>query len=334
MTSDLDSFAAYSKFLTDNEREFLYHLCERLGFGGLEGIVRSTAIDQSPFSSAFGHLSVGLHEMFLAESKQPRVERQLREEIQGLQRELGEAKDRLADMERRLTKADCDAADARGKLEVAVQQDVERNDQVSKMEQDMSLLQERVAAKDKKIDILQRESAARQGEVKKLEGEVARLRDEGSRAAAAAVGKFKQSAEYKKAMTEAAKAGARANVEMLTQKGAINWAKASQATVPQAQNVPLAKNAPPVQNVLDAGLGSGENTAWPVDGAQRTPPTQSDVSRAGFMAAHTRADGTIETPSPTARGSDQTSHAHPPPHIEGEEAEAKPMRCGSPFCSR
>ncbi|XP_062023084.1 uncharacterized protein LOC133739350 [Rosa rugosa] len=56
--SDLDSFAAYVEFLTDHERGFLYHLCERLGFGGLEGIVRSTAIDQSPFSSAFGHLSV------------------------------------------------------------------------------------------------------------------------------------------------------------------------------------------------------------------------------------------------------------------------------------
>ncbi|XP_040361768.1 uncharacterized protein LOC121049194 [Rosa chinensis] len=159
--SDLDSFAAYAEFMTDNERGFLYHLCEILGFGGLAGISRPTAIDGSPFSSAFGHLSVGLHEMFMAAQKQPGVERQLRDEISGLERELGVAKDRLADVERRLMKADCDAADARGKLEVAIQRDVERNNHISRMEQDMSLLQERVAAKEKKIDILQRESAAK-----------------------------------------------------------------------------------------------------------------------------------------------------------------------------
>ncbi|XP_040375243.1 uncharacterized protein LOC121053011 isoform X2 [Rosa chinensis] len=199
--SDLDTFAAYAEFMTDNERGFLYLLCEILGFGGLAGISRPTAIDGSPFSSAFGHLSIGLHEMFMAAQKQLGVERQLRDEISGLERELGDAKDRLADVERRLTKADCDAADARGKLEVAIRRDVERNNHISRMEQDMSLLQERVAAKEKKIDILQRESAAKQAAVTKLEAEVARLRDEGTRAAAAAVEKFKQSAEYKKAMT-------------------------------------------------------------------------------------------------------------------------------------
>ena len=105
---------------------------------------------------------------------------------------------------------------------MAIKRDLERNDQVAKLERDMSLLQERVAAKDKKIDILQRESAARLIEVKKLEGEVARLRAEGSCAAAAAVEAFKQLADYKNAMTEAGKAGALANVEMLKQKGAID----------------------------------------------------------------------------------------------------------------
>ncbi|XP_040361885.1 uncharacterized protein LOC121049262 [Rosa chinensis] len=401
--SDLDSFAAYAEFMTDTERGFLYHLCEILGFGGLAGISRPTAIDGSPFSSAFGHLSVGLHEMFMAAQKQPGVERQLRDEISGLERELGDAKDRLADVERRLTKADCDAADARGKLEVAIRRDVERNDHISRMEQDMSLLQERVAAKEKKIDILQRESAAKQAEVTKLEAEVARLRDEGTRAAAAAVEKFKQSAEYKKAMTESAKAGALANVEMLKQRGAIDFAKASQPPVLPVQNAPpvqaavtkleaevarlrdegtraaaaavekfkqsaeykkamtesakagalanvemlkqrgaidFAKasqppvlpvqNAPPVQAAVPVqpeGVhsGSGESGAQPADGSQQTPlPTQSEVSRAGFLAAHTRPDGTIETPSPTARGSDQTSRAQPQPPAEGGDVEANP----------
>ncbi|XP_040374764.1 uncharacterized protein LOC121052888 [Rosa chinensis] len=322
--SDLDSFAAYAEFMTDNERGFLYHLCEILGFGGLAGISRPTAIDGSPFSSAFGHLSVGLHEMFMAAQKQPGVERQLRDEISGLERELGDAKDRLADVERRLTKADCDAADARGKLEVAIRRDVERNNHISRMEQDTSLLQERVAAKEKKIDILQRESAAKQAAVTKLEAEVARLRDEGTRAAAAAVEKFKQSAEYKKAMTESAKAGALANVEMLKQRGAIDFAKASQPPVLPVQNAPPVQAAVPVQPE-GVRSGSGESGAQPTDGSQQTPlPTQSEVSRAGFLAAHTRPDGTIETPSPTARGSDQTSRAQPQPPAEGGDVEANP----------
>ncbi|XP_040361526.1 uncharacterized protein LOC121049099 isoform X2 [Rosa chinensis] len=322
--SDLDSFAAYAEFMTDNERGFLYHLCEILGFGGLAGISRPTAIDGSPFSSAFGHLSAGLHEMFMAAQKQPGVERQLRDEISGLERELGDAKDRLADVERRLTKADCDAADARGKLEVAIRRDVERNNHISRMEQYMSLLQERVAAKEKKIDILQRESAAKQAAVTKLEAEVARLRDEGTRVAAAAVEKFKQSAEYKKAMTESAKAGALANLEMLKQRGAIDFAKASQPPVLPVQNAPPVQAAVPVQPE-GVRSGSGESGAQPADGSQQTPlPTQSEVSRAGFLAAHTRPDGTIETPSPTARGFDQTSRAQPQPPAEGGDLEANP----------
>ncbi|KAM5546409.1 hypothetical protein ABKV19_013357, partial [Rosa sericea] len=241
LVEEREAPASDLEFMTDGEREFLFHLCEQLGFGGLAGISRPTAIDQSPFSAAFGHLSVGLHEMFLSASKQPRVERELREEIQGLERELAEARDRLAEVERRLTKGDCDAADARGKLAVDIKLDLERNDQVAKLERDISLLQERVAAKDKKIDILQRESSVRLTEVKKLEGEVACLRAEGSRAAAAAVEAFKQSADYKNAMNEAAKARALANVEMLKQKGAIGWVKVSQPNVPPAQNAPPAK---------------------------------------------------------------------------------------------
>ncbi|XP_040362699.1 uncharacterized protein LOC112163902 [Rosa chinensis] len=311
--SDLDSFAVYAEFLNDGEREFLYHLCERLGFSGSR-----PRFDQSPFNTAFGHISVGLHEMFLVASKQPRVERELREEVAGLQRDLGEAQDRLADVERRLTKADCDAADARGKLVVAIERDLERNDQFSKLEQDMSLLQDRVAAKDKKVEILQREFAASLAEVKRLEGEVARLGAEGSRAAAAAMESFKQSTEYKKALTEAAKAGALANVEMLQQKGTIDWAKASMPVVPPAKDAPPAKGIAPSQ-VDGARSGSGESGTYPADDSQRTP-TQSEVSHAGFLEAHTQADGIIETPSPTARGSDQTSRQHPPPHAEGSRA--------------
>ncbi|XP_062022036.1 uncharacterized protein LOC133738491 [Rosa rugosa] len=296
--SDLDSFAAFTEFMTDSEREFLYHLCERLSFGGLAGMTRPTAIEQSPFSSAFGHLAVGLNEMFLAASKQPRIEGQLREEVKRLERELAEAKDRLADVERRLMKADCDGADARGKLDVAIQRDIERNDQVSQLEQDKALLQERVTAKEKKIDILQRESAARQGEVKRLEGELTRLRDDGSRAAAAAVESFKQSAEYKNALTEAAKAGALANVEMLRAKGAIDWAKASLPKAPQAKNAAPTKRPPPVPS----------------------PPAGGGSSGSGYQ---TPADGTIETPSPTARGTDRAS-CEQPSQVEVGDAEANP----------
>ncbi|KAM5586323.1 hypothetical protein ABKV19_005303, partial [Rosa sericea] len=130
--------------------------------------------------------TIGARQQKRARQAPLKAPRELREEVKGLQRELGEAKDRLADVERRLSKADCDAADARGKLAVAVERDLERNNHVSKLEQDMSLLRDRVAAKDKKVEILQRESAARLTEVKRLEGEVARLGAEGSRAAAAA----------------------------------------------------------------------------------------------------------------------------------------------------
>jgi hypothetical protein len=155
-----------------------------------------------------------------------------------------------------------------------------------------------MAAKEKKIDILQRESAARQGEVKRLEGEVIRLRDDGSRVAAAAVEKFKQSAEYKNAMNESAKAGALANVEMLQAKGAIDWAKASLPKALQAKNVAATKKPPSVPS----------------------PPAGGGSSGSGY---HTPADGTIETPSPTARGTDQTS-CEQPPQSEVGDAGANP----------
>ncbi|XP_061995718.1 uncharacterized protein LOC133713701 [Rosa rugosa] len=323
--SDLDSFVAYAEFLTDQEREFLFHLCERLGFGGLEGIVRSTAVDQSPFSSAFGHLSVGLHEMFLATSKQPRVERELRGQMTDLQRELGEAQDKLAEVQQRLTKAECDKADARGQLNVAIARDIERNNRVAELDQNIALLKDQLAAKVKKIEILLRDSASKSAEVKRLADEVAQRETKRSQVEAAAVKAFKQSAEYKKAMTEAAKAGAVANVELLNQKGAIDWVKASQPTGPSGQNSPPAKGVVPVQ-AEGASSGSGESGVRPVDDSQRTPPpTQFEVSRTGFLAAHTRTDGTIITPSPTARGSDQTSRLaeqQPPP--EDEEVAAAP----------
>ncbi|XP_061996915.1 uncharacterized protein LOC133714715 [Rosa rugosa] len=322
--NELDSFAEYAPFMTGGEREFLFHLCERLGFGGLAGISRPTAIDQSPFNLAFGQISAGLYDMFAAASKQPMVEGELREEIQSLQRELAEAKEKLAEAERRLTKAESDLADARGKLRVAIERDLERNDRVSKLERDVALLEERIAAKDKKLIIVQRESAARVTELKRLEGEVARLRAEGNTAAAAAVEAFKQSAEFKKAMTESAKAGALANIDMLKRKGAIDFAKASQPDVPPT------RSTPPVKTVVAAPVGgarsgSGESGAHPAEDSQQTPnPTPSEVSRAGFLAAHTRADGTIETPSPTARGSDQTSRAVVPPPAGAEDAEEHP----------
>ncbi|XP_062009668.1 uncharacterized protein LOC133726177 [Rosa rugosa] len=63
VASELDSFAEYAPFMTDGEREFLFHLCERLGFGGLAGISRPTAIDQSPFNLAFGKIYAGLHDI-------------------------------------------------------------------------------------------------------------------------------------------------------------------------------------------------------------------------------------------------------------------------------
>ncbi|XP_040369612.1 uncharacterized protein LOC121051378 [Rosa chinensis] len=166
--SELDSFAEYAPFMTEGEREFLFHLCERLGFGGLAGISRPTAIDQSPFSSAFGQISAGLHDMFVAASKQPLIEGELREEIGGLQRELAEAKEKLAEVERGLAKAECDYADVRGKLNVAIRRDLEWNERVSKLEQEIALLQERITAKDKKLIIVQRESADRMAEVKRL----------------------------------------------------------------------------------------------------------------------------------------------------------------------
>ncbi|XP_062001968.1 uncharacterized protein LOC133719811 [Rosa rugosa] len=322
--SELDSFAEYAAFMIDGEREFLFHLCERLGFGGLAGISRPTAIDQSPFSLAFGQISAGLHDMFVAASKQPLVEGELREEIQGLQRELVEAKEKLAEAERRLAKAESDFTDARGKLNVAIERDLERNERVSKLEQDVALLQERIAAKDKKLIIVQREPAARVTELKRLEGQVARLRAEGDTAAAAAVEAFKQSAEFKKAMTESAKAGALANIDMLKRKGAIYFAKASQPDAPPAKSTPPEK-AVMLAPAGGARSGSGESGAHPAEGSQQTPnPTPSEVSRAGFLAAHTRADGTIETPSPTARGSDQTSRAIVPPPAEAEYAEGNP----------
>ncbi|XP_024198104.1 uncharacterized protein LOC112201461 [Rosa chinensis] len=114
--------------------------------------------------------------------------------------------------------ADCDAADARGKLNVAIERHLEQNELFAKLEQDTSLLRDRVTAKEKKVEILQRESAAKQAEIKRLEGEVARLEAMGDRAAAAAVKSYKQSAEYKKALNEAAKAGALANTLLLLLK--------------------------------------------------------------------------------------------------------------------
>ncbi|XP_024197205.1 uncharacterized protein LOC112200403 [Rosa chinensis] len=68
---------------------------------------------------------------------------------------------------------------------------------------------------------------------------------------------------------------------------------------------------------VGARSGSGESGGFPEGDSQRTP-TQSEMSRAGFLAAHTRANGTVETPSPTARGSDQTSRAHPPQAASGD----------------
>jgi hypothetical protein len=315
--------------MTGGEREFLFHLCERLGFGGLAGISRPTAIDQSPYSSAFGQVSAGLYDMFEAAKKQPLVEGELRAENQSLQKELGESKEKLADTERRLVKAECDFADVRGKLNVAIERDLERNDRVIKLEEQITQLEERIAAKDKKLIIVQRESVARATELKRLEGQVARLTAEGDAAAAAAVEAFKRSAEYAKAMTESAKAGALANIEMLKRKGAIDFAKASKPDAP-TKNVPPTKNAPPNKEVVPAPAGgarsgSGESSAHPAEGSQQTPtPTPSEVSRAGFLAAHTRADGTIETPSPTARGSDQTSRAIVPPPAATEDAEGNP----------
>ncbi|XP_040367088.1 uncharacterized protein LOC121050570 [Rosa chinensis] len=250
--------------------------------------------------------------MFQAASKQPLVERELREEVASLQRDLGKTQEKLADVERRLTKADCDAADARGKLNVAIERHLDQNEQYAKLEQDMSLVRDRVTTKEKKIEILQRESAAKQAEIKRLEGEVARLEAEGSRAAAAAVESYKQSAEHKKALNDAAKAGALANVEMLRQKGAIDWAKAAMPVVqPSKEAPPTTSTAPTAAPGPGVRLGSGESGEPPKGDSQRTP-TQSEASRAGFLAAHTWADGTIETPSPTARGSDQTSRSHPP----------------------
>jgi hypothetical protein len=260
--------------------------------------------------------------MFEAAKKQPLVEGELREEIQGLQKELAAVKERLAEAERRMVKAEGDLSDARGKLKVAIQRDLERNDRVANLEQEVALLKERVAAKDKKLIIVQRESAARMTDLKRLEGEVARMKVEGGNAAAAAVESFKQSAEYKKALTEATKAGAIANVELLRRKGAIDFAKASQPDVPPVKNAPPEK----VAGVPKEGTrsGSGESGVRLAEGPQQTPPpTQSEVSRAGFLAAHTRADGTIETPSPTARGSDQTSRSVPPPQAETGDAAGK-----------
>ncbi|MDD0193474.1 hypothetical protein PSY30_23515, partial [Shigella flexneri] len=60
-----------------------------------------------------------------------------------------------------MTKAECDAADARGKLSVAVERDVELNEHVSKLEQDIVLLKDQVAVKVKRVEILQWESAVK-----------------------------------------------------------------------------------------------------------------------------------------------------------------------------
>ncbi|XP_040363569.1 uncharacterized protein LOC121049692 [Rosa chinensis] len=109
-------------------------------------------------------------------------------EDQGSPEGLKEAQDRLVDVERCLSKAECDALDAGGKLTGA--------------------------------------------EVKKLEGTVARLEAEKSREEATTVGAFKQSAEYKRALMKAAKAGAASNLDMLNKRGAIDWVKASQSTKP------------------------------------------------------------------------------------------------------
>ncbi|XP_024171990.1 translation initiation factor IF-2-like [Rosa chinensis] len=197
------------------------------------------------------------------------------------ERDLGKTQEKLADVEQRLAKADCDAADARGKPNFAIERHLDQNERYAKLEQDMSLVQDRVTAKEKKIEILQRESAAKQAEIKRLEGEVARLEAEGSRAAAAA-------------------------------KGAIDSAKAAMPVVqPRKEAPPTTSTAPPAASGPGVLSGSGESGEPPEGDSQRMP-TQSEESRAGFLAAHTRADGTIETPSPTARGSDQTSRSHPP----------------------
>ncbi|XP_024172339.1 uncharacterized protein LOC112178422 [Rosa chinensis] len=123
------------------------------------------------------------------------------------------------------------------------------NERYAKLEQVMSLVRDRVTTKEKKIEILQRESAAKQSEIKRLEGEVARLEAEGSRAAAAAVESYKQSAEHKKPSKEAP---------------------------PTTSTAPTAAPGPGVRS------GSGESGEPPEGDSQRTP-TQSEVSRAGFL---------------------------------------------------
>lgn len=85
--------------------------------------------------------------------------------------------------------------DARGKLNVAVEWDLEWNDHVSRLERDISLLKDQLAAKAKKVEILQQDSAAKSAEVKKLEDKVARLEAEKSHVETIAVEAFKQSAK-------------------------------------------------------------------------------------------------------------------------------------------
>ncbi|KAM5588682.1 hypothetical protein ABKV19_006911 [Rosa sericea] len=95
------------------------------------------------------------------------------------------------------------------------------------------------------------------------------------------------------------------------------WVKASQPARVESRS--LVAVAGQIDGARSGGGESGHDVAV---GSEQTPqPTPSEVSRVNFMAAHTRADGTPFTPSPTAPGSDQTSRLFvPQPPVGSKDA--------------